>query len=49
MVPKKRPSEYREKMNGPKFSTTIERPVTAKNITKSHADWTERSPAAIGK
>lgn len=36
-------------MNGPKFNPTIKRPAAAKNITKIHADFTERSPAAIGK
>lgn len=49
MVPRKRPREYKEVMNGPKFSATIKRPVTAKNITNDHADCSERSPAAIGK
>ena len=36
-------------MKGPKFNPAIDRPAAAKNITKNHADWTERSPAAIGK
>lgn len=36
-------------MNGPKFHETIRRPAAAKNNTKIHADWTERSPAAMGK
>lgn len=49
MVPRKRPRLYREVMNGPKFIPTINRPVTTKNTTRSHADLTERSPAAIGK
>ena len=36
-------------MKGPKFNPTIDRPTTATNITKNRADWTERSPVAIGK
>lgn len=36
-------------MNGPKFHPTIRRPTAAKSNTNNHADWTDRSPAAIGK
>jgi hypothetical protein len=49
MVPRNKPRQYREVMKDPKFDTTIEKPATANNITNNHADWTERSPAAIGK
>ena len=36
-------------MNGPKLNPTTNSPAIAKKITNSHADCTERSPAAIGK
>lgn len=49
MVPRKRPREYRDVMNGPKLNPTTKSPAIAKNITNNQADCTERSPAAIGK
>jgi hypothetical protein len=49
IVPRNRPRQYREVMKGPKFDITIEKPAAANNITNNHADWIERSPAAMGK
>jgi hypothetical protein len=37
-VPRNRPRQYKEVMKGPKFDITIEKPATANNTTKSHAD-----------
>lgn len=49
MVPRNNPRQYKDVMKGPKFDATMESPVTAKSNTSTHADPTERSPAAIGR
>lgn len=49
IVPRKRPKQYRDDINDPKFSATIKKPKAANDKTSTHAEKAVRSPAAIGK